>query len=307
MVSPLSRLGLDTMKRRDFLWLIGGTAAWSQARAQQTAPMRRVGLLMNASADDPESQEHITAFRDTLHKLGWSEGRNVQIDIRWGGMRAERTRYYASELAALGPDVIVAAGGPVAAAVRQASATVPIVFSQAIDPDGAGQVASLARPGGNATGFMQFEYGLAGKWPELLKELAPALKRIGIVRDHPPNPADIGQWAVIQAMGASLGLEFTPINIRDAGEVERGIAEFARGGRGGLIIPVSSVANFHRQRLVEQAALHKLPAIYPNRSFVADGGLIGHRPHLKTQYRLAAGYVHRILKGESLASLPVQA
>jgi putative ABC transport system substrate-binding protein len=296
------------VKRREFIALTGGAAAaWSLAAlAQQASPQRRIGVLMNASADDLESQGYVAAFREGLEKLGWLDGRDLRIDVRWGGSSAERTRYYAAELAALGPDLIVAAGGPVMTAVRVASRTVPIVFSQAIDPVGSGQVASLARPGGNATGFMQFEYGLAGKWPQLLRELMPGLKRIAIVRD-PGNPAGIGQWAVIQTAATALGLEVIAINIRDAAEIERGMADFARDEGGGLIIPVSGIATNHRQRLVEQAAQHKLPAIYPYRSFAAAGGLISYGPDLKAQYRLAAGYAHRILKGENPGNLPVQA
>ena len=295
------------MKRRKFLSVLGGAAAWPiAARAQQPDRMRRIGILMNTDADVPERQSYVAAFRQSLQQLGWTEGRNVQFDIRWAGGSAESFRRYAAELVAPSPDLILAAGGPAVEAARTASRTVPIVFAQSIDPVGAGYIASLARPGGNVTGFMQFEYGLSGKWPELLKEIAPRVRRVAILRD-PTNPAGIGQWAVIQAVAASLGMEMTPVSVREANEIEQGLAAFVAGSDGGLIVPVSARSIIHRQLIVTQAAQHRLPAIYPNRQFVAIGGLISYGPDLADQYRRAAGYVDRILKGEKPADLPVQA
>jgi putative ABC transport system substrate-binding protein len=296
------------MRRRAFITLLGGAAAaWPlAARAQQPERMRRIGVLMNAAADDPQPQAHVAAFRHALQQLGWTEGRNVQLDVRWAGGSAEAYRRYAPELVALAPDLIVAAAVPSVAAVQAVSRSVPIVFTQAIDPIGAGAVATLSRPGGNVTGFMQFEYSLSGKWPELLKEVAQRVTRVGVLRD-PSNPAGIGQWAVIQAMAPSLGMEMTPILVREADEIERGIANFARGPNGGLIVPVSARAISHRQLILEQAARHRLPAVYPYRHFVTLGGLISYGPDLADQYRRAASYVDRILKGEKPADLPVQA
>jgi len=295
------------MQRRDFLGVLGGAAAWPiAARAQQPDRMRRIGILMNTDADDPGPQSYVAAFRQSLQQLGWTEGRNVQFDIRWAGGSAESFRRYAAELVAPSPDLILVAGGPAVEAARAASRTVPIVFAQSIDPVGAGYIASLARPGGNVTGFMQFEYGLSGKWPELLKEIAPRVRRVAILRD-PTNPAGIGQWAVIQAVAPSLGMEMTPVSVREANEIEQGLAAFAAGSDGGLIVPVSARSIIHRQLIVTQAAQHRLPAIYPNRQFVAIGGLISYGPDLADQYRRAASYVDRILKGEKPADLPVQA
>jgi putative tryptophan/tyrosine transport system substrate-binding protein len=295
------------MKRRAFITLLGGAAAtWPlAASAQQSERMRRVGILMNTAADDPEPQTYIAAFRQTLQQLGWTEGRNVQFDTRWGAGSAESFRRYGAELVALAPDLIIAAGVAVVNAVQAASRAVPIVFAQAIDPVGAGVVASLSRPGGKVTGFMQFEYGLSGKWPELLKAIAPGMTRVAILRD-PTNPAGIGQWAIIQAAASSLGMEVTPILVREVGEIEQGIEAFARGS-GGLIVQVSARAVIHRQVIIAEAARHRLPAIYPHRHFVTRGGLISYGPDLVDQYRRAAGYVDRILKGEKPGDLPVQA
>jgi putative ABC transport system substrate-binding protein len=298
----------DQLKRREFITLLGGAAAaWPlAARAQQSERMRRIGVLMNAVADDAEVQSHLVAFRQEMQRLGWIEGRNVQLDTRWGGGDAALTRRYAAELVALSPDLVLAAGGPIASAVRSESGTVPVVFAQSIDPVGAGGVASLARPGGNSTGFMQFEYSLSGKWPELLKEIAPRVKRVAVLRDT-SNPAGIGQWAVMQAMAPSFGMELSPVGILDATEIERGVAAFARGSDGGMIVPVSARAVLHRQSIITQAGRHGLPTVYPYRSFVVAGGLISYGPDLADQYRRAAGYVDRILKGEKPADLPVQA
>jgi putative ABC transport system substrate-binding protein len=295
------------IQRRAFITLLGGAAAWPfAARAQQGERMRRVGILMNSSADDTESQAQLAAFREELQQLGWTDGRNLQIDTRWGAEDGERTRRYAVEIIALAPDVILAAGGPVVAAIRRASRTVPIVFAQSIDPVGAAHVDSLARPGGNTTGFMTFEYGLSGKWPELLKEIAPQIRRVAVLR-NPSNAAGIGQWAIMQAVAGSIGLELSPVNVQNADDVERGIDSFAQGSNRGLIVPVSAVAIVHRRSVLAHAARHRLPAVYPYRFFVTDGGLMSYGPNLEAQYRRAAGYVDRILKGEKPADLPVQA
>jgi putative tryptophan/tyrosine transport system substrate-binding protein len=295
------------VKRREFITLLGCTAAWPlAARAQQGERMRRIGILMNTAADDPEPQTYVAAFRQTLQQLGWVEGRNVQFDTRWGAGSTESFRRYGAELVALAPDLIIAAGIAVVTAVQAASRAVPIVFAQAIDPVGAGVVMSLARPGGKVTGFMQFEYGLSGKWPELLKEIAPRVTRVAVLRDT-TNPAGIGQWAVIQVTASSIGMEMTPLSVREVDEIEQGMGAFAHGSGGGLIVPVSARAVTHRQVIITQAARHRLPAIYPNRHFVTSGGLVSYGPDLVDQYRRAAGYVDRILKGEKPADLPVQA
>jgi putative ABC transport system substrate-binding protein len=296
------------MRRREFITLLGGAAvAWPlAARAQQSERMRRIGILMNTAADDPEPQTYIAAFRQALQQLGWTEGRNLQVDTRWGAGSAELFRRYGSELVALAPDLILAAGVGVVIAVQAASRGVPIVFVQSIDPIGGGVVASLARPGGNATGFMQFEYTLSGKWLELLKEIAPRVTRVAILRDS-TNPAGIGQWAVIQAMASPLGIEMIPVSVRETEEIEQGIGAFARSSNGGLIVPVSARAVTHRQLIIAQAVRHRLPAIYPYRYFATNGGLISYGPDLLDQYRRAAGYVDRILKGEKPGDLPVQA
>jgi putative ABC transport system substrate-binding protein len=296
------------MRRRDFITLLGGAAtAWPlAARAQQAERVRRIGVLMNATAEEPEAQSYVAAFQQGMQEFGWSVGRNLRIDLRWGGGDADLTRRYAAELAALSPDVMLAAGGPVVSAMQRASRTVPIVFAQSIDPVGAGIVASLARPGGNVTGFTQFEYGLSGKWAELLKEIAPGTKRVGVLRD-PANPAGIGQWAIIQAAAAAGGMEVTPLAVVDVGEIERGIAAFAHKSDGGLVVPVSASAVRHREAITASAARYRLPAVYCYRHFVAAGGLISYGSDLLGQYRRAAGYVDRILKGEKPRDLPVQA
>jgi putative tryptophan/tyrosine transport system substrate-binding protein len=295
------------MKRRKFITLLGGAAFLSrpfETRAQER--MRRVGVLINATAEEPEAQSYVTAFQQGMQEFGWSVGRNLHIDLRWGGGDADLTRRYAAELVALSPDVMVAAGGPVVSAMQRASRTVPIVFAQSIDPVGAGIVASLARPGGNVTGFTQFEYGLSGKWVELLKEIAPGTKHVGVLRD-PANPAGIGQWAIIQAAASTAGMEVSPLAVADVGEIERGIAAFARSSDSGLVVPVSANAIRHREAIITSAARHRLPAVYCYRHFVAAGGLISYGSDLVGQYRQAAGYVDRILKGEKPANLPVQA
>jgi putative ABC transport system substrate-binding protein len=261
------------MRRREFITLLGGAAAasaWPHAtRAQQPERMRRIGVLMNLAADDTEGQARIAAFVQELRQLGWVDGRNVRIDYRWSAGDAERNRKYAAELVALAPDVMLGWG----ATIVQASRTVPMVFAQSIDPVGAGYVASLARPGGNATGFTQFEYGISAKWLELLKEIAPGVKRAAVLRDI-STASGAGQWAVIQAVASPLGVEMSPINVRDATELERAVAAFAREPNGGLIVTAGATMQNHRDLIVTLAARHKLPAIYWERFFVTGGGLI---------------------------------
>ena len=282
--------------------------AWPlAARAQQADRMRRVGVLLNRVADDPEEQARLAAFLQRLQELGWTDGRNVWIDYRWAAADPDRSRTYAAELVALAPDIILAAGSQSVAALQQTATTVPIVFANVVDPVGAGFVARLARPGGNATGFTPFEYSLSGKWLELLKEIAPNLTRIAILRD-PGIATGIGQFAAIQAMASpSLGVELSPIDVRDGGKIERDIAALARESNSGLIVTASSGASVHRELIIMLAARHGLPAVYPFRYFVTRGGLISYGPDPTDQFRRAAGYVDRILKGEKAADLPVQA
>ncbi len=295
------------MRRREFMTLAGGAAAWPlAARAQQAARMRRIGVLMSIAADDPELQRRMTAFVQGLQELGWTDGRNVRIDTRWSAADADLGRKYAAELVALAPDVILAAGGTVVGALLQASRTVPIVFTLTVDPVGAGFVSSLARPGGNATGFISYEYGLSGKWLELLKEIAPRVTRAAVLRDT-TIPQGVGQFAIIQSMSASVGVEVSPIEVRDAGEIERAVAAFAGVANGGMIVTASGLAIVHRELIITLAARHKLPAIYFQRFFVNTGGLVSYAPDPIDPHRLAAGYVDRILKGEKPADLPVQA
>ena len=295
------------MRRREFISLLGGATAWPlAARAQQDGRMRRVGVLMHLAADDPEGQARIAAFTQGLQELRWTIGRNVRIDYRWAAGDAERGRKYAAELVALAPDVILAAGGAVVAPLLQASRTVPIVFAQTPDPVGAGFVASLARPGGNATGFTIFEFGMGGKWLELLKQIAPGVTRAAVIRD-PAITAGIGQWGAINALAPSVGVEVIPMNVRDADDIERAVAAFARGANDGLIVTGSGLAVLHRDLIVTLAARHKLPTVYYDRYFVAASGLISYGPDYLEIYRQAAGYVDRILRGERPADLPVQA
>jgi putative ABC transport system substrate-binding protein len=296
------------MRRRKFIALLGGATTWPlMVRAQQPERMRRIGVLMASAADDSSSQTRIAAFLQTLAKLGWTDGRNVRIDTRWATTNADDLRRHATELAALAPDVIVAAFGTATVApLLQATRTVPIVFAVVIDPVGAGFVASLARPGGNATGFTIFEYGLSAKWLELLKEIAPGTTRAAVLRD-PTIASGIGQFGAIQAMAPSLGVELSPVDVRDAPEIERAVTAFARSGNGGLIVTPNALAQRHRDLIITLAARHRLPAVYAWHFFAADGGLISYGPDLLDQYRRAAGYVDRILKGEKPADLPVQA
>jgi putative ABC transport system substrate-binding protein len=303
----LLSLGAD-MRRREFITLLGGAAAaWPVvARAQQPERMRRIGVLLSLAANDSEGQARVAAFLQGLQQLGWSEGRNVRIDIRWSAGNDVDTRRYAAELVALAPDAILAVGGAVVGALLQATRTVPIVFTQTPDPVGAGYVASLARPGGNATGFLFIEYGMSAKWLELLKEIAPRVTRAVVLRDA-AIAQGIGQFAVIQAAAPSFGMELRPVDMRDAPEIERGVTEFARAPNGGLIVTGSASALVHRDLIIALAARYRLPAVYPARYFVASGGLISYGPDSIDPHRRAAGYVDRILKGEKPADLPVQA
>jgi putative ABC transport system substrate-binding protein len=296
------------LQRREFITLFGGAAiAWPLiARAQQGEQMRRVGVLLPATADDAEFQAWVGAFLQALAQLGWTIGHNVRIDTRWATTNAADIRRHAAELAALAPDVILASGTSTVGPMLQATRTVPVVFPVVVDPVGAGFVDSLARPGGNATGFLLFEYGLSGKWLELLKEVAPGVTRVAVLRD-PATPTGIGQFGVIQAAAPALRVEVSPLNVRDAGEIERGVAAFARSSNGGLILSGGNRAILHRDLIVTLAARHKLPAVYADRFFVAAGGLISYGPDRIDQYRRAAGYVDRILKGEKPADMPVQA
>ena len=295
------------MRRREFITVLGGAAAaWPlAARAQQGERVRRIGVLV-AVADDPEGQARIAAFLQGLQQLGWAEGRNLQIDTRWGAGDADRFRKYAAELVALAPDVILAAGGAVVPPLLQATRSVPIVFTQTPDPVGAGFVDSLARPGGNVTGFTVFEYGISAKWLELLKEIAPRVTRAAVIRDA-AIASGTGQWGALQSVAPSFGVELSPVNMLDAGEIERTIAAFARSPNGGMILTGSALAVFHRELIVTLAARHKLPAVYYDRHFVAGGGLISYGPNSIDPHRRAAGYVDRILRGEKPGDLPVQA
>jgi putative tryptophan/tyrosine transport system substrate-binding protein len=297
------------LKRREFITLLGSAAAaWPlAARAQQADRVRRIGALIGApSADNPDAQANIRAFLQVLQQLGWTDGGNVRIDIRWGAGNADDIRKYAAELAALAPDVIFASGTASVGPMLQATRTVPIVFANVADPVGAGFVDSLARPGGNASGFIQFEYSLSGKWLELLKQIAPGVTRAAVLRD-PAITSGIGQFAVIQSVAPSVGVEVSAINVRDAGEIERAVTAFARSSNGGLIVTASALAVLHRQLIIALAARHKLPAVYYRRYFVTSGGLISYGYDVVEQFRGAAGYVDRILKGATPADLPVQA
>jgi putative ABC transport system substrate-binding protein len=296
------------VKRRAFITLVAGAATWPlAARAQQADRMRRIGVLQSGAADNPDVQVWLAAFLQRLLELGWSEGRNLRIEYRLGALGdAERTRKYAAELVALAPDVIFASGTAQVGPLLQATRTVPIIFAIVADPVGAGFVDSLARPGGNATGFVQYEYGLSGKWLELLKEIAPRVTRAAVLRDAAIT-AGVGLWGAIQTAAPSFGIEVSPVNVRDATEIERAITAFARGPNGGLIVTGSALSAAHRDLLVALAARHKLPAVYFTRQFVDRGGLISYGPDIVDQFRSAAGYVDRILKGESPADLPVQA
>jgi len=296
------------MRRREFITVIGAAAAWPlAARAQQPARIRRIGVLMSQSPDDPNALAWISAFAQGLQERGWTIGGNVRIEYRWGGGDLDRFRKYAAELVALSPDVIVATAGSIVGALQQVSRTVPIVFVTTIDPVGGGWVESLARPGGNATGFATYEFSMSGKWLELLKEIAPRVTRVAVIRD-PNVPAGSGGLAAIQTVAPSFGMDLTPIGVRSADEIERGIAMLARSANGGLIVvgPTSSV-QLHRNLIIALAARHRLPAVYGSLVWSKMGGLISYGADALDQYRRAASYVDRILKGEKPADLPVQA
>ena len=295
------------MRRRDFIkGIVGSATAWPLvARAQQPERMRRIGVLL-PTADDQEARIRLTTFQQALEGLGWTNGRNVHIEIRVSAGNAADTRKYAAELAALAPDVIVAVGSAGLPSVLEATRTVPIVFLLVPDPVGSGFVHSLSQPGGNATGFMMFEYNLCGKWPELLKEIAPGITRAAVLRD-PAIVAGIGQFAVIQSVAPSVGVEVIPINLGDAAEIKREVAAFAQSANGGVISTASALSTVHRDLIIALAAQHKLPAVYQDRNYVTAGGLISYGPNFVEQFRRAASYVDRILKGERPADLPVQA
>jgi putative ABC transport system substrate-binding protein len=294
--------------RRELITLLGSaTTVWSfAARAQQGKRMRRVGALIPLSANDPYAQGRNAAFLQGLQQFGWIVGNNVQIDYRWSAGNEDDTRKYALELVALAPDVIFAAGSSAVGPLQRATRTVPIVFARVADPVGAGFVDSLARPGGNITGFTSSEYGLGAKWLEVLKQIAPNVTRVAVIRD-PAITAGIGFWGAIQSVSPSFGVELRPVDVRDAGEIERVLTAFAGSPNGGLIVTGSSLAVMHRDLIIALAARHRLPAVYYDPYFVAAGGLISYGSNSVEEYRLAAGYVDRILKGEKPAELPVQA
>jgi putative ABC transport system substrate-binding protein len=294
--------------RRKFVALLGGAAtAWPLAAgAQQLERVRRIGVLMDLATDDPLSRARINAFLQALEKLGWTIGRNVRIDYRWTAGDAERIRAYAGELVALSPDVIMTVGASHAGPLQRATRTVPIVFTAVSDPVGGGFVASLARPGGNVTGFTPYEYSMSGKWLELLRQIAPRVMRAAVVRDA-TSPSGVGQWGAIQAIAPSFGVEVSPIDVHDAPEIERGILALPQELNVGLIVLPTALTLVHRELIVELAARRRLPTIYADRLFVTDGGLIAYGPDFLDQFRRAAGYVDRILKGEKPADLPVQA
>jgi len=299
------------MQRRKFISLIGrAAAAWPlAASAQQRERMRRIGVLLPATSDDAEYQAWFGALLQTLGQLGWTIGRNVQVDTRWATTDADSIRRHATELAALAPDVIVSPGASTVGPLLQATRTIPIVFAIVADPVGAGFVASLARPGGNATGFMAFEYGIGGKWLELLKQIVPNLRRVGVLRDA-ATPSGVALFGIIQVMASALRVEANPLDLRDAGEIERTVtafADFAGSSNSGLIITPHASAIIHRDLIVKLAARHRLPAVYLERFFVAAGGLISYGPDHIDEFRRAAGYVDRILRGEKPGDLPVQA
>ena len=297
----------DRLKRRAFIAMLGGAAAaWPLAvRAQQSKRMRRVGALLPYAANDPQAQTRNAAFLQGLQQLGWTVGTNVQIDYRWAAGNEDDTRKYAAELVALAPDVIFASGSAAVGPLHRATRTVPIVFAIVPDPVGAGFVDSLARPGGNITGFTPYEYGIGAKWLEVLKQVAPSVTRAAVLRD-PAITAGIGLWGAIQSVSPSFGVELRPVDVRDAGEIERAVSSFARSPNGGLILTGSALAIVHRDLIIALAARHRLPAVYYERYFAAAGGLISYGSDSAEQLRLAAGYVDRILRGEKPADLPVQ-
>jgi len=295
------------MKRREFITLLGGAAAWPlAARAQQRERMRRIGLLLNLGSDDQEGQTRNAAFLQALQELGWTVGRNIRIDYRWGAGNAELYRKHAADLVALAPDIILTNGTSIIGPVLQTTRTVPIVFVNVTDPVAGGFVESLARPGGNATGFASAEYGMAGKWLELLKQIAPHVKHAAVIR-NPRVASGSGQFGAIQAVAPFLGMETNPIDARDAGDIERGITSLAGASNAGLIVTANGATLVHRDLIIRLAAKFKLPAVYWQRVFATSGGLMSYGDDANDQYRRAADYVDRILKGEKPADLPVQA
>jgi len=294
------------VKRREFIMLLGGAAAAWPLAAHAQERLRRIGVLMNLASDDPEGQDRVAAFMQGLQESGWAVGRNVRVDYRWGAGDTNLFRKYAVELVALAPDVILSASGSALPFLLEATRSIPIVFAQTADPVGSGFVASLAKPGGNATGFTQIDFGMTGKWLELLKQIAPNITRAAVIRDA-RDPAGLGQWGAIHAVAPSLGVEVSPINAHDANEMQRAITAFARSPNGGLVVTASAPTAVHRETITALAARHRLPAVYPFRYHITVGGLISYGPDPIDQYRRAAGYVDRILKGEKPADLPVQA
>ena len=296
------------MQRRQFLGLVGGASAtWPMvARGQQSDRVRRVGVLTNLTSDDPLGQVRQKAFEQELQERGWEVGRAVHIDTRWAGGASDRYRTYAADLVALKPDVLFAVTAPAVEALQQTTGTIPIVFASVLDPVAAGIVASLARPGGNTTGFSLFEYGLSGKWLALLKEISPSVTRAAVLRDT-ANSAGTGQVGAIQSVAPSLGMELSMVAMRDAAEIDRAVATFALGGDGGLVVTASPFGAAHPGQIAEIAARYRLPAVYPFRYYVQAGGLISYGPDGTSQFRPAAAYVDRILKGAKPADLPVQA
>jgi putative ABC transport system substrate-binding protein len=293
------------VRRREFIGLLGGAALSWPFPAFAQGRIRRLGVIMALGGGDPQTQERLAALRAGLQQLGWTEGRNLRIDVR-SDSGAQNIRKNIAELIALSPDMLLSAGIASLAPLLQATRTLPVVFVNVADPVGAGLIDSLAQPGGNATGFLQSEYSLSGKLLELLKEIAPGVVRAAVLRD-PTLTAGIGQFAVIQSVAPSHGMDVRPINIRDLGEIERGVGAFVKSGQGGLIVTSGATANVNRARIIALAAQHKLPAVYPTRIFVADGGLISYGPNTVEQFRQVAAYIDRILKGEKPADLPVQA
>jgi putative tryptophan/tyrosine transport system substrate-binding protein len=296
------------MRRREFIGLVGGAAVtWPlAARAQQGEHIPRIGVFMNLAAADPQSSKEISAFLDGLRKRGWATGDNLQIEYRWAAGNPNLDRKNAQELIAIAPDVLLVGGGTYAGILQQLTSTVPIVFVEASDPVNRGLVASLAQPGGNITGFTQFEFSIGGKWLELLKQIAPSVRRAAVIRD-PSQSSAVGQFAAIQALAPSLGVEISPIDARDISAIEQAMTAFARGENGGMIVTATGNARRHRETILSLAARFKLPAVYPYRYYVTDGGLASYGPDIAEQCRLAAGYVDRILRGQKAADLPVQA
>jgi putative ABC transport system substrate-binding protein len=295
------------MRRREFIGLFGAAAISRPLPARaQAERIARVGVLINAGPDESSARASVASLQQGLQDVGWTVGRNLRLDIRWSGGDSARLRKDAAELV-VGSDVIVAGVGPTLPILQQATRTVPVVMAQGLDPIGAGFIQSMARPGGNITGFTQFEYNLSGKWLELLKEIAPRVSRVGVVREMQGGPVGIGQWAVIGAFASTLGVELSPINLTAMSETEQSLSAFTPGSNGGLIVTVGSIATLQRDLIVAMAARNRLPAVYPYRYYVEAGGLISYGPNLSDLYQRSASYVARILKGEKPAELPVQA